>query len=287
MEKFDRRGEETHMSGFTRAIMAMFLVLILGETLLQSATSAQTTKPATSTPQAKEVNRDDQGWHADITPYIWFAGVNGTVGALEHETSVHASFGDIFQYFNIGLMGDGEVRYNRIVMPIDFMWMKLSDDHGLPIEDAGGGTLSIKAKMTETIVTPKIGYRVVSNKNLKVDALFGFRYWHLSNDLSLQPTQPEGSFSASANWVDAVAGAKFAWWMTPKMVVTVAGDAGGASARSDYQVAGVLGYRISRRWVLQAGYRYLSVNYRPARSKLFVYDVTMPGLIIGATYNIK
>jgi hypothetical protein len=41
------------------------------------------------------------------------------------------------------------------------------------------------------------------------------------------------------------------------------GDAGGGSARHDYQVAGFLGYQLSRRWAIALGYRYLSVNYRP------------------------
>lgn len=271
------------MKRFYRAVTTAIVIIVFGIPLRFEPVSAQTSKPTTAAPQTKELNSEDQGWHATVTPYIWFAGVHGTVGARGHEASVHASFSDIFQYFNIGLMGAGEVRYNRVVMPLDFMWIKLSDDHGIPIDEA----YSIKAKMTETIVTPKIGYRVVSTEKVKLDTVFGFRYWHLSNDLSLQPTQPEGSFSDSANWVDAVAGATISMWLTPKIVVIVAGDAGGGSARHDYQVAGGLGYKISRRWVLQGGYRYLSVNYRPYGSNQFVYDVNMPGLIMGATYSIK
>jgi len=85
--------------------------------------------------------------------------------------------------------------------------------------------------------------------------------------------------------VDAVAGGKFEILLTPKVVVTVLGDAGGGDARSDYQVAGLLGYRLGRKCVLQAGYRYISVNYRPPST--FVYDMTMSGLVLGATINLK
>jgi len=56
-----------------------------------------------------------------LSPYLWFAGVHGTVGALGHDAGVHASFLDIFSYLNIGLMVALEPRYNRIVMPFDFM----------------------------------------------------------------------------------------------------------------------------------------------------------------------
>jgi hypothetical protein len=76
-----------------------------------------------------------------------------------------------FKYFNIGVMGAVEPRYNRIVMPVDFMWMKLSDDRGLPFDE---GATSVKAKMTETLLTPKIGYRFADTKRVKVDALFGY-----------------------------------------------------------------------------------------------------------------
>lgn len=274
------------MSSFWKAAKAVLSILFLGALLFSPRAAAQAqTDVATTAPQPKESNTDD-GWHFAITPYIWFAGVHGTTGALGHDASAHASFGDIFNYLNIGAMGVVEARYNRVVMPVDFMWMKLSDDKSLPVTD---NVASVKAKMTETMLTPKIGYRIVNGKKVKVDALFGFRYWHLSTELTLlsQGAQVGNSISESANWVDAVAGGRIEAALSPKAFIGVAGDAGGGSARSDYQVAGFLGYKISRKWVLLAGYRYLSVNYRPNSTKQFVYDVNMPGLMMGATFNIK
>jgi hypothetical protein len=219
-----------------------------------------------------------------VTPYIWFAGIHGQAGVFGHEASVHADFSDVFNYLNIGVMGVFEARYKRVIMPVDFMWMKLSDEKGLPITD---DVNSIKAKMTETMLTPKIGYRIADGKKVKVDALFGARYWHVSTDFTLQPVQIAGGLSQAASWADAVAGGRIILALSPKAFAIVGGDAGGASARSDYQVAGLLGFKISRKWDLLAGYRYLSINYRPNQKAQFVYDVNMPGLVLGATYNIK
>jgi hypothetical protein len=87
------------------------------------------------------------------------------------------------------------------------------------------------------------------------------------------------------NWVDAVAGAKIQAALTPKLVITVLGDAGGGSARSDYQVAGLLGYKLGRKCILQAGYRYLEENYRPNGG--FIYNTTTTGLLLGATIKLK
>jgi hypothetical protein len=273
------------MIWFSKAAKTVSIVLTLGALFFLPGASAQTQSPsAPDTPKPQETNSDD-GLHVAITPYLWFAGVNGTSGALGHEASVHASFGDIFSYLNMGAMGVVEVRYNRVIMPLDFLWMKLSDNKALPVNDEEAE--SIKAKMTETMLTPKIGYRVADGKRVKVDALFGFRYWHLSTDLTLQPVSLATGFSQSANWVDAVAGGRITTALTPKTYLTVVGDAGGGSARLDYQVGAFVGYRITRICILQAGYRFLSVDYRPNGKARFVYDVNMPGVAIGVTINLK
>lgn len=261
---------------------AVLLASAIGACFFSPLVFAQSTSSPDTT-QAKQANPND-GLHVEITPYLWFAGVHGTTGALGRQASVDASFSDIFKYFNIGAMGVVEARYNRIIMPLDFMWMKLSDDKGLPLNEVG--VQSIKVKMTETILTPRIGYRVADGERVKVDALFGIRYWHLSTDFTLEPQVVNG-FSQSANWVDAVGGGRVRIALNPKTFVAIGGDAGGGSARYDFQAAGFLGYKISRRWILLSGYRYLSVNYKPNGNVQFVCDVDMPGLVFGATFNVK
>jgi hypothetical protein len=212
------------MNWFHRAVKLTLLISALSTWFLAPSASAQTQTPTkTTSPEPKDLD-SDEGWHVAITPYIWFAGVHGTVGALDHEASVHASFGDIFNYLNIGAMATVEPRYNRIVMPFDFLWMKLSDQNALPFDE---GATSVKAKMTETLITQKIGYRFVDAKKVKVDALFGFRYWHLGTSLTLQPTQMVNGFSQSANWVDGLGGGRIELGLTPKLSAVVMGDAGG------------------------------------------------------------
>jgi hypothetical protein len=275
------------MTKFKDAVAKLILFsVILGAMSLPPRTNAQTQAAmSTNAPQAKQTDPDD-GWHFAVTPYIWFAGVHGEAGALGHEASVHADFSDIFNYLNIGAMGVFETRYKRVIMPVDFMWMKLSDEKGLPITD---DVVSVKATMREIMLTPKIGYRIADGKKVKVDMLIGARYWHLNNELRAFAggSQVGKSVSQSANWADAVAGGRIILALSPKAFIAFGGDAGGGSARSDYQVAGILGYKISRKWDLLAGYRYLSINYRPNGKAQLVYDVNMPGLVLGATYNIK
>jgi hypothetical protein len=248
---------------------------IFVSTLRAQNASNSATKPDTPAPS-------DAGWHVDVIPYIWFSGINGTAGVLGHEASVHASFSDVANYLNLGAMVTVETRYNRFLMPVDFMWIKLSDDKALPFDE---GATSVKAEFKQTVFTPGIGYRIVDADRIKVDWRMGIRYWHVNSSLNFQPSTLGKNFSDSAGWVDGISGGKIDLLVTRKVIITFGGDAGGGSARSDYEVFGLLGFRVARKWVLDAGYRYMSVNYRPQST--FVYDMAMSGLVLGATWNAK
>jgi hypothetical protein len=273
------------MNCFDKSRKVALAILILTVGFLAPRANAQTQAgPSANTPEAKEASPDD-GWHVDIVPYLWGASERGTVGVLGHEASVDANFSDIVKYLNIGAMGTVQVRYGRILMPVDLLWLRLSDHKALPLNDPEAE--SVKAKLSEFFVSPKWGYQVANGKRVKVDALFGARIWHLGTTLTLQPVQLAMGFSRSTTWTDGVAGGRITVALSRKTFVIVAGDAGGGGARLDYQVAGLLGYQISRRWNLLGGYRYLGINYRPYGNKQFVLDMNVPGVMLGATFNIK
>jgi hypothetical protein len=128
--------------------------------------------PATPAPPVGEPTSD---WHFAVSPYLWFPGVHGTIGAQGHEASIHASPGDLLSHFRFGLMGLVDTRYKRIVIPVDMMWIRLGDNRALPLTDEA---VNAQVKGQEFILTPKIGYRLVDSEIVKIDALTGFRYWH-------------------------------------------------------------------------------------------------------------
>jgi len=240
----------------------------------------QTTNPPT-TPKAAPA--EDDGWHLSATPYLWFPGVSGTVGARGHDVGVHASPGELLSNFHLGFMANVEARKGRLVIPLDFMWIHLTDNKGLPFD---AGVNSVNLGLTETILTPKIGYRIVDREKVKIDALVGFRYWYLGESLAFQPQLFNG-FSKSQSWVDGVAGGKFEFALSPKASITVAGDAGGGGSQLDYQAVGVLGFKICRICVLDLGYRYLYVNYRNNPPTSFLFDAHTSGALLGVTFNFK
>jgi hypothetical protein len=271
-------------SRFAAILITLTLFLCISAMADQPADETVQDQTSNAPAPQKAATADDDGWHWAISPYLWFPGMSGTVGALGHNASVHATPGDILSNFHIGLMGQVEARKNRFVIPVDFMWVKLEADKGLPFEN---DLTSIQVKVTQVIFTPKVGYRIVDHEKIKVDALIGLRFWHLGQNLSFQPSGILSNFSPSANWVDGVAGGKIEMALSQKAFATIFGDAGGGGSDLDYQVGGLLGYRLGKKAILQAGWRYLYVNYRTNPPALFVYDTHESGALLGVTFNLK
>jgi len=256
------------------------LMLSLATLVWATSVSAQSQTAIATPAQTDGPDPVDHGLHVDVVPYLWFPGINGTVGALGHEAGVSVTARNVLSYFDFGLMGAVEIRYNRIIIPVDFMWVRLKDSRGIPFTDA---VESVNVKINEDILTPKVGYRLVDKSRFKADALIGLRYWHLGTTLTLQP-QIDNGFYGAANWVDAVEGARFQWFFTPKAMLTIAGDAGGGGSRLDYQVVGLIGYKL-KRVTLQGGWRYL-VIHKKHTGEAFA-DLAMTGVVIGVVIPVK
>jgi hypothetical protein len=258
------------------------LVVIADQPLTSEAESTSAATPAS--PQVGEPTSD---WHFAVSPYLWFPGVHGTIGALGRDVSVHATPGDLLSNFRFGLMGAFEARYKRIVLPLDLMWIRLEDDKALPFLNL----MATKAKLTgsELLLTPKIGYRLLDEKRIKIDALTGFRYWHFSENLKFVPSNLNLNFSGSQNLVDPLVGGRVQLGLTPKIEANILGDVGGwgTGSQLEYQVAGVLGYKIKPKWTLQAGYRYLNIDYRNSNHGGTVVYLITNGVIFGATIDLK
>jgi hypothetical protein len=228
---------------------------------------------------------DDGGWHFSLSPYLWFAGAHGTVGALGRDASIHASPGDLLSHLDIGLMGAAEARHKRFLLTGDLLWIRLSDSHAFAFNALGA--VSADVRVGELVWTSKLAYRVIDHKKFKADANVGVRYWHLGQRLNFNPSLLGLNFNFSQSWADIVVGGRVQLPVGKKTTIDLLGDVGGwnATAKLDYQFAALLGYKVCPKWTLVAGYRYLFVDYRP--TNLSVFNVVTSGALIGATYTFK
>ncbi len=136
-------------------------------------------------------------------------------------------------------------------------------------------------------MAPKIGYRLIDQEKIKIDALTGFRFWYFGESLSFNPSALGLNFYGSQNFVDPLVGGRVQLALSPKVVVNILGDVGGwnTGSKLEYQIAGIIGYKIKPALTLQAGYRYLDVDNRGNHG--IVFDLTIAGVLFGATINLK
>jgi hypothetical protein len=244
-------------------------------------------EPAAATPggggAAATSTASESDWHLTVSPYLWFPGVHGNIaGPNGGEFGFSASPGDLLSNFRIGLMGVVEPRYKRIVMPLDIFWIRLGTDRALP-NTPGQGVANLHA--TEFFLTQKVGYRLIDSEKLKIDALAGFRYWYFGENLSF--TTNTLNFSGVQSWVDPLVGGRITGIPMPKVEVSIGGDVGGwgAGSQIDYQIFGLLGYRIKPALALQVGYRYLYFDYRRASGAYL--DTATSGVLFGVSITLK
>ena len=262
------------------AVMAVAPLLLCSAVICsaQQEASKPNDKPGSPAPSS-------DGWHVDLTPYLWFAGAHGTAGALGHDVSIHASAGDLLSHFNMGLMGAAEARYKRFVLNGNLQWLRISDDKAVPIEDVG--TISADTRLGQLVWTSKLGYRLIDHEKVKADGNVGVRFWHLGQKLNINFPARSFTFNGSQNWADIVIGGRVQLPMGKKTEVDLVGDVGGwnATADLDYAFAALLGYKLRPKWTLLAGYGYQFVDYRGANSSVF--NIVTSGAVVGVTYHIK
>lgn len=263
-------------------LIALFLCVPAGAQEQPAAVNVQTQTSGTSS--STPPPNPDAGWHFSLSPYLWFAGAHGTVSLDNRAASVHASPGDLLSHFNFGIMGAAEARYNRFVLYGDVLWIRLSDSTAIPI---GVAATSADVRVGQLVWTSKVGYRVINHEKIKADADIGARFWHLGQKLNFNPSTLGLNVTDSQNWADIVLGGRVQLPMGKKTAINLIGDVGGwgATADLDYQFAALLGYKVAQKWTLEAGYRYLFVDYRP--STFSSYNMVTSGAIVGVTYKFK
>jgi hypothetical protein len=269
-------------AGVTLSLLLSMSAVAQGPAESTAATPVATSDalPPAPEPQTSAAASADDGWRGVISIYGWFPGLHGTVGALGHNASVHESFSDVFHVLKGIIPIAVEADKGRFVMPVDFLWMKLGVNNGVPINDVD--QTSINTHLTQSILTPKLGYRLYDGEHLKVDALGGIRYWYLGLNNTLEPSGL--SRSRSANWVDGLGGVRFIVPFNEKASILVSGDAGAGGANLDYQALGTLNLMFTQHLGAGVGWRYLYENYRPSNHQ-FVYNTATSGALAGFYYT--
>jgi opacity protein-like surface antigen len=216
-----------------------------------------------------------------LTPYLWVAGVSGTLGTTSGtipDSRVGADFGDILSNLNaIPLMLAGEIRQGRLGLMTDLMVISVEAGADMPSPAFSGG----EARLRGIIGSVLAAWRVAETERGQFDLGVGLRAFGVSTRFTLDPgLLPGRRIERDANWVNPVVGLRYRHDLGAAWATTLYGDIGGGAGDLTWQAMATIDYRLSDRTTLRAGYRWLSFE---RESGALSQDIGLGGPILGAT----
>lgn len=217
-----------------------------------------------------------------FTPYLWAAGMKGTValGPVAPAVSVDQSFSDILGSMKMGFMGAFEIRNGKwgFVNDLNYLYIAVS---------ATGPAGFVNGELHDkTFFGTFLGtYRLFDQSNGWLDLTGGARIWWRNTQLTITAPGPVAlDVTREKSWVDPVIGLRARAYLSPQYFTQISGDYGGfgVGAHSDWQIEGIIGYEINSTKSFFIGYRHLEVDYK---KNGYQWDVKLSGPVMGGTFK--
>jgi hypothetical protein len=234
-------------------------------------------------------------WRFAFAPYLWAAGLEGTVDAERVSADVDVPFSDIWDALDVGVLGAFEARRGKLSLVSNLIYLKLSADAENPVSPllpaAPPGSFTVRSLTEEVILELRPTWEVLSlapfgdERRVALDLGPAARVFWLDSHLhvALRPGVPVGPFSRrfdeTTDWVDFLAAARVRAALTEEIGLVVAGDYGGfdigSSSHRTWSLWGYFSYRLGQHWDVTLGWRTLEFE-RDA------VDLEMAGPLVGA-----
>lgn len=237
------------------------------------------------TGNAASDTEEQQGTRFYVTPFAWFVGMNGTIGARGRTTEVDFSFSDVRDYVDFAGMLAFEIVFNNtngILADINLIELgKQRPIGGVTLEGNTQILLSDIAAFHRFHSAP-FGEKKTSVMNL--DFVAGVRIWDIDVGLYLDtPLMGSHSISKNRSWVDPFAGLRAQFLMNERLRFTLQGGVGTSSA---WDASAHIAWRMGRNSSLLLGYRALGVDRREGEgNEQFVFDTKIQGPMLGLTFE--
>ena len=221
----------------------------------------------------KPVATDRQGaWSLFAAPYGWLTGVSGDVVVDGERVEIDVPFEDFLDATRAGFMLYLEARRNKVFVAFDGTWATLGGE-------SDGVLIDLDVEIRQRIYDMRVGYQVF-NRELgdpihrskfdwqrrgMIDVFVGGRYFRTEPVITLTPIiGDERKISMVDSRIDPFLGLRAGWDMSYRWAIGFRGDIGGFgigdAAEFSWQAAAEIGFRVSRRVAIVAGYRVLAYD---------------------------
>ncbi|MCR9088808.1 MAG: porin family protein [Rhodobacteraceae bacterium] len=214
-------------------------------------------------------------WTFSGTFYLFASDTTTRIGPVETELS----FSDALENLDLAFMGAVEASNGTWSLIADYMYTDLTFRGGSPVQGFTGSETSV----TTQILTGYAAYRVFTYGTTNVDIGGGLRWFDTSTEIALTGGPVMTPRSLKDNWVDPLLMVRAQTRFGDRWVGAILADYGGFFSDSETsQLTLNVGYELTDRWTLRAGYRYIDVEQTISGVD---YSFTQSGPVLGASYR--
>jgi len=216
-------------------------------------------------------------WQFAIAPYLWAAGMDGTLTIADQGQDVDVPFSTVIDNLDLAFMGHFDMRNERWVLSSDLIFVDLEHEENLT-----NGTVT--AGMDMTLIELAGGYRV----SPAVAVLGGARWVDMGAKLRYTGEVAGDDGDRSKSWVDPLIGVHVFAPLSERWFLGLRGDVGGFGVGSEltWQAYADIGFKASNVVSLILGYHALDIDYEDGdRLQYFGLDLLVSGPQLGVAFT--
>jgi hypothetical protein len=245
------------MSRLQTTVRAGALLLALASPALANAQDSAAATTPTAAP----------GWTTTLRPYLFLAGVSGSITAGPSTIPINSSFGELVD--NLQPSFFTAVTFEKGV------WGLYADFQYISLEGEGTGLLGTTVGLKNIIGEADVTFRPSPGSSLRL--LAGARGYQVDQKVTLGDTLV---IRGETFVLDPIVGAMGTWDLGEKWQFEMRGDIGGFGISSEFtsQLSIIAMYDVSQTISIPFGYRI--INYRIKDDDIWM-DTSMGGLVLG------
>lgn len=224
-----------------------------------------------------------QSWEYSASIYGWMSGIESSVETPFGTVGTELSFSDVLDKLDFAFFATFEARNGPWVLLGDLNYSDLSANRGAPV---GANFADAEVDTTLTVLSAFGGYAVVDRPDLRIEAGGGLRYYDVGVDTTLVGNTgvPDADIPLSESWVDPIIGVQVRAPLSERWFARGFADVGGFglgnASELSWQLYAGGGYAINETWVLEFGYRHLSIEKELDNANV---DLDLSGPLLGVT----
>ena len=222
------------------------------------ATGAPPTAPA-----------DENNWRFEFTPYLWMAGLTGTIRARDQSVTVEQSFGDVLKSLKFTFAFRFEAAKDRWGVLVDNNYLHLGKSLNIVVPGVLPGRSRTITRFDQNINVLELGgfYEVwkapaesPKPSPFSLDVLGGVKIVHIGNSIDfIDPGQNLQTIEGSTDYAQAFVGARAKARAGKKVIIEARYDVALAS-EYNWTLEGLVEFPVVKRLSMGAGYRASRVN---------------------------